>query len=1067
MRREFGLSCSNSIRAKHVSARPSFSGFPDPEKRFSKNLQTASTIPKYLKHQSKMPGVKRQIAETGEEIHPSRKRRVQYSEADAQLAAIYNDLADDVQAVRLKAAGTLLKNLSAKSPNQAQRVDGALTRLIKGLCSGRKAARLGFSVALSEVLRLAFDLAYNGDANDFRLDKITEKVHQLTQAEANISGQERRDYLLGQRFAFQAILQSNVVQLKTLSEAEWQSFLDAITSLATQKAWLRTECGAMLYEYLSSADGARMGKVHSSMLVRGLQERNLLKTPEGVALWLLLVERLPKGELPKGVWDENDPLCSSERTRLKKVLHGTLNENEEGAAGKNGSRQAQPSFAWKVIFSNLYKRKQSAFESFWDEAVENGLFSASSSTERKAMGLQIVSLAIASAPAKLLRGVLKPNIVRCIINQRTESGRYLFEAAKVTLNQIVSRAKADQNPATAVELLDGMFEAGGMNIDQLTKTKTIETILQQADTSAIEALVPFLQTKIMSPGSMDVKEVETRRRTAADMLLVLFRSHQDSAQLFQDGPQLKLKPWLEALLATFVGLGYSDEEATNASPPISQTSQTLLRTRLSSCLGTLLQHSVDNSVNAMSFIMKQLRSSHAGSKDVRKATKQASKTFEEAGKVALSSNGSKKSAAQAYQLLFSLSILQAYNEEPEAVELLDDLGASYSAWQEGSDSTTMVVEILLSFISKPSALFRKLAEQVFSTFSAELTADSMQSLLDILQQKESLSGQQELFNQHDEEGQNHVAGEDDDEDEDEDDDEDDDEEAEEAGSAIDVEDESDVEIALGEIISGPGANAADDDDESDAEDGSESDSSAASDSDSAMDDASGEEDEEAAFDRKLAAALGTSGMNDDDEANDSDDSDMDDEQMMALEPHLAKIFQERGKLTGKKQENKDAKENIVNFKNRVLDLLAIYVKQQSGNVLALDLVLPLAMLVRTTGSKATGERAFAVLRQYFEACNKTKALPAPEDAEAVFAVLAALHAELKLDGSKLHANACSRASLFLSKVLVALDTAHFARIASMYAELQSEWWADAKSKVQGSVFTEWTSWVLATRRQQK
>ena len=40
-----------------------------------------------------------------EAIHPSRKRRLDYTEADAQLAKIYNDLADDVQAVRLKAAG--------------------------------------------------------------------------------------------------------------------------------------------------------------------------------------------------------------------------------------------------------------------------------------------------------------------------------------------------------------------------------------------------------------------------------------------------------------------------------------------------------------------------------------------------------------------------------------------------------------------------------------------------------------------------------------------------------------------------------------------------------------------------------------------------------------------------------------------------------------------------------------------------------------------------------------------------------------------------------------------------
>ncbi|WPH00533.1 Hypothetical protein R9X50_00336200 [Acrodontium crateriforme] len=1003
-----------------------------------------------------MPGVKRQLAETGDDVHASRKRRVQYSEADAQLATIYNELADEAQAVRLKAAGSLLKILSKKSPSQTQQVDGALTRLIKGLCSGRKAARLGFSVALSEVLRLAFDLAYNGDATEFRLGNVTEKVAKLTQVEGNVSGQEKREHSLGQRFAFQAILQSNVVSLKGLSDNDWEDLLSRIADLATQKPWLRTECGAMLYEYLSTADGKRVGKKQVQMIVKCLQQRNLLKTPEGVAIWLLLSERFPKAELPKGVWDENDPLCSSERTRLKKVLHGTMNENEDGPGGQTGSRQAQPSFAWKVIFSQLYTRKQQAFESFWDEAVENGLFSASSSTERKAMGLQIVSIALATAPTSLLKSVLRRNIVHCIINQRADTGRYLFEAAKVTLNQVVVRAKADQNPNAGKILVGALFDVGGMNFDHSTKTKTIETILHQAEGLALVQIVSFLQSIIISPGSTESKEIETRRRSAADLLLTLFRSHQEPAQLFTEGSGLQLMPWLDALLASLVTLAYCEHESTATSPVLTSATVSLLRTRLSSCLGSILQHSVEGSISAVAFILKKLRSSQtflqsSGSKETRKALKQANKQFDDAGKVAKSDTGAKKSTAQAYQLLFGLSILQVYNEEPEAAELLEDLGASYSAWQQGGDATSMVIEILLSFIAKPSALFRKLGEQVFSTFSAELTPESMQSLLDILTQKESLSGQQELFKNGEEPEAN---GDEIDEDDEEDDD---------AGDAIDVEDESDVELVNGEIMSGPGAEGSDDEDEEDEDDeSSESDSSADSDEDDEEDEDENEEDEETIFDRKLAEALGTAGMEND---SDDDGSDMDDDQMMELEPHLASIFRERSKQTGKKQESKDAKENIINFKNRVLDLLNIYVKRQHDNVLALDLVHPLTMVVRTTTSKPTAEKAFAVLKQYFESCNKSKNLPVLEDEEAGLKLLEVLHAEMKLDGSKLHANACSRASLFLSKVLVAMDAEHFKKIASMYAELQSEWYLDAKSKVQGSIFTEWTSWALATRKQ--
>ena len=367
------------------------------------------------------------------------------------------------------------------------------------------------------------------------------------------------------------------------------------------------------------------------------------------------------------------------------------------------------------------------------------------------------------------------------------------------------------------------------------------------------------------------------------------------------------------------------------------------------------------------------------------------------------------------------------NDEPDAVAVLEDLVACYSAKDASTDSTTMLVELLLSFVSKPSSLFRKLAEQVFSVLAPDITAESLQSLVDILAQKESLSGQRELFDEHNAENDGQKSDVEDEE-------------------VVDVEDASDVELVNGDAPFEQEGSIDESGDSSSAEEGA----------------ANSEDDEEAAFDKKLADALGTAAADDD---SDDDGSDMDDEQMMSLEPHLATIFKERQQKSSKKQDKRDAKENIVNFKNRVLDLLTIYVKAQSGSVLALDLVIPLASLVRNTTSKPTAEKAFAVLKQYFETCNKNKALPQPDNHEDCFAVLAELHGEMKLGGSKLHANACSRSSLFIAKVLVSLDQKHYQRIAEMYAGLQSEWFADPKSKVQGGVFTEWTSWSISTRKQ--
>nr|POE51992.1 dna polymerase v [Quercus suber] len=1014
-----------------------------------------------------MPGLKRAHDEKDDALHEenelprARKRRVEYGKADTHRATIYNDLADDVQAVRLQAAGALLKTLSARSADRVQRIKDCLGRLVRGLCSGRKAARLGFSVALAEVLRLAFGIAASERTADFKLDTVTAKVVALTQADGKARGQEKREHLLGRRFAFHAILQSNMALDRATTDAEWRGFVDAVLELAAEKPWVRAECGAMLFEYFEGVDVSAVTQGRAQTLMAALHEKALTRTPEGVALWLAISARFPTIELPKGVWHANNPLSPEEAVRLKKVLHGNVVDGEGGSANgsSTGLRQSQPSFAWTVILSRLHTKDARTFEHFWTDAVEHGLFAAGSSNERRSLGLQIVSLAVATAPVAQLKHVLSNNVVHCLITQRAENGRYLFEAAKVTLNHIVARAHADPEAQAAIKILDVLLDAA-INFDQLTKTKTIDSIVGQAKPSALKEMVSGLQTRLLRPNAKDASGTELCRRTLATMFHDLLKSHQDPASLFKEkskSKEPKLASWAQTLLEGFVEVGYCALDEAQAQPPISDAQRTWSRSRLMSCLTLLLHLPMDQAVVPINKIIDLLRASDAAvsrsfKKDTRATLAMADRLRREAQDSAQTEDLSTRAAMQAYQLLFALSALQVYNGERESPDMLRDLCASFrdrgaAGGSGGGDATTMLVEILLSFLSKPSALFRRLAEQVFAAFAPELTADSMQSLLDILQQKEGLSGQQELFDDHGDE-------QDGDEDEDDEDDDDDDD-----GEAIDVEDDSDVEIANGEVVRGP---EEDEDDEEEEEESSEEDADEGSDSASGAEQDPDDEDEETAFDRKLADALGTQGMDGD---ADSDGSDMDDDQMMALDGHLTTIFQERSKQSHKKQEHKDAKATVLHFKARVLDLLAIYVKAQPAAPLALALLLPLVRLVRSSASKPVAEKAFAVLKHYFDACAKHKLLPRPADPEAVFALLASLHADLPLGAAaKLHASAASRASLFVAKVLVAADPAAYARIAAMYAALQARWYLDPASMIQGSVFTEWTSWSLTTRK---
>lgn len=977
-------------------------------------------------------------------IHPSRKRRLDYSQADAQLAKIYNDLADDVQAVRIKAAGEVIRNLSANSDHQVERIEKAIARLIKGLCSGRKAARLGFSIALSEVLRLALDLKAPG----ITLKSITAKVAEFTTAHVTAGGQERRDHLLGRRFAYQAILQSGVGSNTTVSSQEWQDFITAVMALMCEKQWLRRECGAMLYEYLVGV-GKALPADRLQTIVDGLHENSLWKTPEGVAIWLSLTKSSTKVKLPKGIWHHNDPLTANERTVLTKVIQEIPIDDEQGGKTGSGSRQTAPSFAWPVVLSELYGGSRSAkdFTQFWTQVVDSGLFHDSSSAERKALGFQVLGLAISSAPSALLRQLFTPNLTRCITNQRYRESNNLFDAAKVALNPVVARSK--QDPSATAGLVQGLIEQGAF--DQATKTKTVEILLSQANSEALLSVVSVIQQLMRKPNitKAEQSQPDAQRRNLANLLVSIVRSHKDPTELFvkHDIKQKNATPsaWLNLVFDIFIELGYCEPaESDEVSPALSDSTKSECRTRLSSCVKQLMSLPLADAASAVYGLLKALRSSKrsyfqsTASKEMKALVKRTDKAIQDAqDKVAKTKNQSKASTAQAFALLFAMSVFQIYNEEPDAVPVLEDLHACAGDWGKNPDSASMLIELLLSFVSKQSKLFRDLAEQVFSTLAGSLTADGLQSMLDVLSQKESLSGQQELFAQgEDGEGAEEDDGSDD-------------------GSAIDVEDMSDVEMVDGEAVGVDGATESGSDDDEDGSDESSGDD----------DDEEEEEDEEelAAFDRKLAEALGTAGF-DEDADEDDQDSDMDDEQMLAIEPALENVFKEIKKRSGKKQDNKDAKENIVNFKNRVLDLLEIYVKTQYGNILALDILMPLSILIRTTTSKQTAEKANNILKNYIRDCSKNKSLPESEP-EPVLALLSSLHVEMGKGGSKMHASACSRSCLFLAKILISMDPKHYSAVRALYSALEEKSWFDPKSKVHKSVFTEWTNWSNATSRQ--
>ncbi|KAF2808043.1 uncharacterized protein BDZ99DRAFT_536019 [Mytilinidion resinicola] len=992
------------------------------------------------------------------------KRRRQYTEEDAKLAQLFENLASETEDVRMNAAKEIVKRFSPKSSPTPETVDRAVIRLIRGLCSNRKAARLGFGIALTEVLHQLFGPGSSPlEGLDFSAESIVDLVTERTKPDASAVGQERKDHLIGQIAGYRAILESTILVQPSVPLECWNNLLDRIYELARDKPWLREECGSVLCGTVRNLQSIKGNTKHIEEIIGRLSTYNLAKTPEGIAIWLVTRSLFSQDVLPEDIWRKKDPLCTKERRVLANVLKENfvnVSDSKPKSDSKNvkgGSAHSRPSFAWHFVLQEMLGREsKSDFAKFWIDVVDENLFSASASLERKSWGFQLLNNMLLTAPEWVLPSLFSPNLMRSLINHRSKEDRFLHNATMSPLKAMQTRVEAE--PGLAAPFVIALTSKNGnIRFDQLTKTKTVEGLLLLADDDALSKIVQHFNALIIRPEDESDSAAESYRRVIADMLSSLVKGYKGYDAPADILGSANKKSWLRDLLDHFVEFGYfvpkeSEADETAPSPPISTSNRTTFRDRISSCLAHLVALRQDSksqkrtpSGRLVSFpylVASGIRTRARSSKtlnlvfeaddEVLDTVKKAHKHLKTIESQQSSSEAGKSATNDAFILLYSLTILQVYNGDSDAVSILSELDVCYTAISGKTDSDSessfdLLLELLLSFLAKPSTLLRKLAEQVFTTFTASVTRDSLGSLIDILYKSENLSGQQELFDQNADEA-----------------------DGSELDENKDSGDDSDVEMIDGELDSD--VEVEDGDVPSDSESDDEADSS-------------DKDDEEAArFEALLAGVLKTDPQNGEaSDAETSDGEDMDDEEMMALEPHLTKIFQERKKTTSKKKENKNARETMLNFKNRVLDLLLIYVKKQHQNPLALGLILPVLRLVRMSTSKQLSEKSFNLLKEYFEACKK--GLPKPEAQEQLWEILKTVHEEVKIDGSKLHGNACSKSSLFVVKVLVAMDRENRGKATDVYKESEREWNLDPSSKVQSGFFSEWLNWCIQTRRQ--
>ena len=674
-------------------------------------------------------------------------------------------------------------------------------------------------------------------------------------------------------------------------------------------------------------------------------------------------------------------------------------------------------------------------------SAPDGLFAPTSTDQRKYWGFQLFQRHVREIPTDEIPSLLSKNQNRCLVNQLANPTRTLHAIAGKSQAAILARAKKD--PSAIVLIITTIIQTHGYTqFDASTKTKTVEKLLALAEPNSLQQIGNVLKEIIVDPGTTDEREAHRIRQTTADQLVSLVRSlalSEKGQEIPQprgqdDEASQQSRKFIDNVFEVFAMGAYSDdspEHQRQASIPFSVQSKEMFRSRITSCLTHLIEK--DSSPVYHPFQLVQAIRKTIGSTNPKfqgYAPKAVSRAFTLMH--AIESDGLQTDQVeifQAFELLNLITIIQVYNGESDAVGILEDLQQIYEDLRgydeephaDQSKVAAALIEMMLSFIAKPSLLYRRLAQQVFPSVAKGMDAKGMASLIRVLEARENANGQQDLFDRNPE---------------------------------VDSEDDvqmDDFDISDGEVAS-----------EEPASDGNEA-VSENDDHDSASDD---ENDEAAVLEAKLAQALGTHRADEDfNAADEPPDEDMNDEQMQQLDVHLSSIFRERKKTKSKKRENKDARETVVLFKNRVIELLEIFVKQNPRSALALDMIDPLLHLIQKSTSKETKDKAYNLLRELMR-LYKLDVQAVKQEAKVLEqskTLLADVHQHATQEGSNAFRSACSSASLYLVKVMLA-NGGTMQDAWQRYAETGTRFVTDPKCSIKSQFFTDWMNWCVSARQ---
>ncbi|KAI0806965.1 DNA polymerase phi-domain-containing protein [Fomes fomentarius] len=908
----------------------------------------------------------------------------------------------------------------------AQDVSYSIRRLVRGLASPRESSRLGFAVALTELLSRIHTVTCS---------QIIQLVLDSSKTQGSMTGQEERDVLFARLFGLTSIIQSGLLlrdaTLPSSSTAasdlsSYKEVIAQLLALGEKKSWLRESVWwsiSLAVDNLTSSDVSWKDDALDATIT-AIYSESKGWTPEKVALTLKLQSSYPSRDWKKVLsptFKNPDLLSTGNLSIIARILkESDADDDEETDLPKSGSWKPQVHFVWDLLLDRVLPQSvaqgdrapRAAFPEFFRIVVDESLFASTSSPERKYWGFQVFQKALPRVNANDMPMLFTKNFMRSWINHLSNSDRYLHKIARQVATDIQKVVK--NNPKNGFALILQLTGVNGSRqFDKLTKTKTVESILTSMDEDGIQSYIDYLLKQVDEEPSAsanadaDIQGVNTRRAWIIDQLSALVRN----------GAVPKSDTWIQTILdwlavhGLFIIAKKSEKSTISAlrsapTPAFSDELRKNCRERLLACLADLTGQTtlIKDDTKAAKvaavasdgrfWVSRVLSTIEALEKDTKhvKLLNEVEVDDEEVSRRCKARDiisrlkdapEERREEARGVELLVSATLLHAYcandeEEDPEPLEnCLDGASRLFPAEppKKGKKSRKSMGEDKGKEKELPAPV-----DVLVDTLIGFLEKGTAYLRAAANQAFSLLSGSVQ---------------------------------------------ESTIDLILTQIERRDSEELmADEDVEMDDD---EEDDDAESDADSVLSSSSGEEDDDGADEeadlelrKKIEEALRVNGISaaTGDSDSESEEELMDDDQMLAIDEQLSAAFRARAaeKGGGKGKE-------ATHFKNRVLDLLDIFVKKEPTSPLIVRLILPLVELIVATGSdeKQLSDKATGILRNRI---GKSKEVPTSSvSAEDAAKALEDLHELARKASSSDVLATLNQCSLYLSKVLVHANAA--------------------------------------------